>query len=76
MSTIAPRFILPPTIIFQGKTNHTINDREAPEGFVIVTQEKAWIDESLMFIRFDQLWKSCTEKTPKGIGFQQIVNGI
>ena len=37
-------------IIFRSKTNHTIKDREAPEGFVIVTQEKAWIDESLMFI--------------------------
>ena len=69
-------FILPPMIIFRDKTNQTIKDVEAPEGFVIVTQEKAWMDESLMFIWFDQVWKSYAEKNPKGIGFQQIVNGI
>ena len=42
-------------IIFRGKTNQTIKDIEAPEGFVIVTQEQAWMDESLMFIWFDQV---------------------
>ena len=67
--------MLPPMIIFRGKTYQTIKDIEAPEGFV-VTQEKAWMDESLMFIWFDQVRKSYAEKTPKGIGFQQIVNGI
>ena len=40
-------------IIFRGKTYQTIKDIEAPEGFV--TQEKAWMDESLMFIWFDQV---------------------
>ena len=69
-------FILPPMITFRGKTNQTIKEIEAPKGFVIVTQEKAWMDESLMFIWFDQVWKSYAEKNPKGIGFQQIVNGI
>ena len=46
------------------------------EDFVIVTQEKAWIDEYLVFIWFDQVWKSYAKKKAKGIGFQQIVNGI
>ena len=32
--------------------------------------------EVWMFIWFDQVWKSYAEKNPKGIGFQQIVNGI
>ena len=57
--TVAPDgFILPPMIIFQGKTNQIIKDIKGPEGFVIGTQEKARIDESLMFILFDQVWKS------------------
>ena len=41
--------MLPPTIIFRGKTNQTIKDIEAPEGFVIFTKEKAWMDAPLMF---------------------------
>ena len=57
LTVAADGFILPPMIIFRGKTNRTIKDIEAPEGFVIVTQEKAWMDESLMFIWFDQVWK-------------------
>ena len=55
LTVAADRFILPPMIIFRGKTNQTIKDIEAPEGFVIVTQEQAWMDESLMFIWFDQV---------------------
>ena len=62
----ADGYILPPMIIFRGKTNKTI---KAAEGFVIVTQEKAWIDESLMSIWFDQVSESYAEKKTKGIGF-------
>ena len=46
LTVAADEFILPPTIIFRGKTNLTIKDIVAPEGFVIATQEKAWLDES------------------------------
>ena len=49
-------------IIFRGKTNQTIKAIEAPEVYVIVTQEK---DESLMFIWFDQVWKSYAKKTKR-----------
>ena len=35
-------------IIFRDKTNKTIKNIETPNGFVIVTQEKAWMDESLI----------------------------
>ena len=42
-------------IIFRGKTNDTIKDIEAPENFIIVTKERAWMDASLMFIWFDQV---------------------
>ena len=65
LTVAADRFILPPMIIFRYKTNQIIKDIEAPEGFVIATQEKAWVDESLMFTWFDQVWKSYTEKKKK-----------
>ena len=54
LTVVADGLILPPMIIFRGKTNRTIKDIEAPEGFVIVTQEKARMDEFLMFIWFMQ----------------------
>ena len=65
LTVAADEFILPPMIIFRGKSNQTIKDIEAPEGFVIVTQEKTWMDESLMFIWFDQVWKSYAEKNKR-----------
>ena len=43
LTVAADGFILPPMIIFLGKTNQTIKAIEAPEVYVIVTQEK---DES------------------------------
>ena len=42
-----------------------MKDTEVPEGFVIVTQEKAWMDEPLIFIWFDQVWQSYAEKKKK-----------
>ena len=38
LTVAADGFMLPPMIIFRGKTYQTIKDIEAPEGFVIVTQ--------------------------------------
>ena len=43
LTVAADGFILPPMIIFLGKTNQTIKAIEAPEVYVIVTQEN---DES------------------------------
>ena len=71
LTAAADGFILPPMTIFRGKTNQTIDDIEAPDGFVIVTQGKAWIDESLMFIWFDQVWKSYAEKKQKELDFNR-----
>ena len=65
LTVAADGFILTLMIIFWGKANQTIKDTEAPEDFVIVTQEKPWMDESLMFIWFDQAWKSYAEKKKK-----------
>ena len=49
-------FILQPMIIFKGETNLTNKDIVALEGFVIITEEKAWMDESLMFTWFEKVW--------------------
>ena len=46
LTVAADGFILPPLLIFRGKTNQTVKNIEANEGFVIFTQEKAWMDES------------------------------
>ena len=40
LTDAADEFISPPMVILRGKTNQTMEDIEAPEGFVIVTQEK------------------------------------
>ena len=52
LTAAADGFILPPMIIFRGKTNQTINDIEAPDGFVIVTQGKAWMDDLSGLIKY------------------------
>ena len=69
LTVAADGFILPPMIIFRGKTNQTIKAIEAPEVYVIVTQEK---DESLMFIWFDQVWQSYAKKTQKELYFNKL----
>ena len=71
LTVATDEFLVPPMVIFRGKTNQTIKDIEAPEGFVIVTQEKARVDESLMFIWFDQVWKSYAEKKQKELDFNR-----
>ena len=68
LTVAADGFILRPMIIFRGKTNQTIKNIEAP---VIVTQEKAWMGKSLMFICFDQVWKSYGEKKQKELDFSK-----
>ena len=40
LTVAADGFILPPMVIFRGKTNQKIKNIEAPEGFVIIRQEK------------------------------------
>ena len=58
LTAAADEFILPPIIIFRGNTNLTIKDIVTSKGFVIVTQEKAWMDEFLMFTWFEKVWQT------------------
>ena len=71
LTVAADGFILPPILIFRGKTNLTIKDIiVAPEGFVTVTQEKAWMHESLMFTWFEKVWQTYA-KEKQELGFDR-----
>lgn len=48
---------LPPMIIFKGKTQRTIKKLKVPKGFLVATQEKAWMDDTLMLQYIDRIWK-------------------
>ena len=48
LSATADGKMLAPIVIFQGTTEKIIQKSRIPEGFVIKTQEKAWMDEREM----------------------------
>ena len=45
LSAAADRTMLPPMLIFKGKTDKTIKMLRIPEGFTVKTQEKLWMDD-------------------------------
>ena len=47
LSCTANGDILPPMIIFKGKTRRSIKGLKAPEGVIIAHQEKGWMDGEL-----------------------------
>ena len=48
--------MLPPMIIFKRKTDRTISDLNIPAGFILKTQEKAWMDDGLMKVWVEDIW--------------------
>ena len=48
--------MLPPMIIFKGKTDRTISDLNILAGFIVKTQEKAWMDDDLMKVWVEAIW--------------------
>ena len=48
--------MLPPMIIFKGKTDRTFSDLNIPAGFIVKTQEKAWMDGDLMKVWVEDIW--------------------
>ena len=48
--------ILPPMIIFKGKTDRTISDLNISAGFTVKSQEKAWMDDGLMKVWMEDIW--------------------
>ena len=69
LAVTADSGILPPMIIFKGKTNRTIKDLVVPTGFVVATQEKAWMDEKMMLIWLKDVWLKYTEQKQTELGF-------
>lgn len=70
LSATADGTMLPPMIIFKGKTEKTIEKLRIPEGFVVKCQAKAWMDEHLMKVWLDDIWLKYTKKVSKDIDFE------
>ena len=45
LSSTAGRQMLPPMIIFRGKTDHAIRNLHILLSFIVKTHEKAWMDD-------------------------------
>ena len=56
LSATADGTMLPPMLTFKRKTNKTIKKLRIPEGFIVKTQEKSWMDEGLMEVWVEEIW--------------------
>lgn len=56
LACMASGEFLPPMVIFKGKTECPVQNLKYPEGFVIATQPKAWMDEDLMIRWIKEIW--------------------
>ena len=70
LSAAADGTLLPPMLIFKGKTERTIGKLRVPEGFVVKTQEKAWMDKDLMIVWLDEIWVKYVKKINKELGLE------
>ena len=70
LSAAADGTLLPPMLIFKGKTERTIGKLRVPEGFVVKTQEKAWMDEDLTIVWLDEIWVKYVKKINKELGLE------
>ena len=62
--------MLPPMINFKGKTDRTISNLSIPAGFIVKTQEKAWMDDDLMKVWVDDIWIKHIEAECQKLGFE------
>ena len=65
--------MLPPMIIFRGKTNQTICNLIIPPGYITKTHEKAWTGYDLMKIWVEETWFKSTQAECKRPGFQNSI---
>ena len=70
LSATADGKMLPPMIIFKGKTTKTIEKLRVPEGFIVKTQAKAWMDENLMHVWLEDIWLKHTKAMSEELGFE------
>ena len=69
LSATANKTMLPPMLIFKGKTDKTIKKLRIPEGFIVKTQEKSWMDEGLMEVWVEEVWLKYVREVLKQLGF-------
>ena len=60
LSPMADEQILVPMIIFMRKTDRIIPNLNIPPGFIVKTQEKAWMDDNLMKVWVEDIWPKHT----------------
>ena len=65
--------MLPPMIIFKGKTDRTISDLNIPAGFIMKTQEKAWMDDDLMKVWVEDIWIKHIRAECQKLGFENAL---
>ena len=56
LSPMADEQILARMIIFMRKTDRIIRNLNIPPGFIVKTQEKAWMDDNLMKVWVEDIW--------------------
>ena len=56
--------MLPPFVVFKGKTKRTLKKLNVPKGVVCTTQPKAWMDEERMLEWIDEVWKPYVRGRP------------
>ena len=69
LSAAADGTMLPPMLIFKGKTDKTIKKLCIPEGFIVKTQEKSWMDEGLMEVWVEEIWLKYVKDVSRQLGF-------
>ena len=57
--------MLPPMLIFKGKTDKTIKKLRIPEGFIVKTQEKSRMDGGLMEVWIEEIWLKYVREVSK-----------
>ena len=65
--------MLPPMIIFKGKTDRTISNLNIPAGFIVKTQEKAWMDNDLMKVWEEDIWIKHIRAEWQKLGFENAL---
>ena len=60
-------------IIFKGKTDRTISDLNFPAGFIVKTQEKAWMDDDLMKVWVEDIWIKHIRAECQKLGFENAL---
>ena len=65
--------MLPPIIIFKGKTDTTISDLNIAAAFIVKTQEKAWMDDDLMKVCVEDIWIKHIRAKCQKFGFENAL---